>query len=69
MRLVLLCSLLPLVLLTGCMSTSAPPTKTAMEYYRDGEEKFALGITGKRSNPSKRFARCMNRPISTCRLR
>jgi outer membrane protein assembly factor BamD len=43
MRLVLSCSLLFLVLLTGCMSSGPPASKTALEYYREGEEKFASG--------------------------
>jgi outer membrane protein assembly factor BamD len=43
MRLVLSCSLFFLVLLTGCMSSGPPASKTALEYYREGEEKFASG--------------------------
>jgi outer membrane protein assembly factor BamD len=43
MRLVLSCTLLLLVLLTGCMSSGPPASKTALDHYREGEEKFASG--------------------------
>jgi outer membrane protein assembly factor BamD len=42
MRLAPLCALLALFLLSGCMSATPAP-KTAAEYYREGEEKFARG--------------------------
>jgi outer membrane protein assembly factor BamD len=43
MKLVLSCLLLSLVLLTGCAPSVPPASKTALDYYRDGEEQFARG--------------------------
>jgi outer membrane protein assembly factor BamD len=42
MRLFLLCSLLPLLLLWGC-APAVQPSKTAAEYYQEGEALYARG--------------------------
>lgn len=43
MRLVLLCFLLPLLFLSGCMSSGQQTPKSALDYYNEGEELAARG--------------------------